>query len=776
MKRVRDSFGKIRRAAAMLLVAVVALATQTAWAQGTWDNVTLVAYPVEGGTLEFDQTTGNETHLYVRPNVGYYLKGVTLSTGGYGETLNPAAIPEDAEDQETYYVVSNLNVECTVTANFHQWTDDVRVTFNKNGHGTAPDYQSLHLGDKATRPPLDPTADGYTFCGWYKDKNGIEAYDFNTVLSKSDLKYSQYNDRYNLTLYALWANASCTVSFNANGGTGEAMVAETHAGNTTYTIPECTFSKTDYDFYGWAKTASGSAIYFPGDVITLFEDMTLYAVWKQISGTFGIHWAVSKSAGSHKYDVLTLSGSGAMTDKSYASQYPWYECRDLLTTIVIGDSVTSIGKNAFNDYEGITSLTIGSGVQTIGQKAFQGLTHITTDITLPASLTSIRMDAFKEIAKETEGGISITAAEGCGLTAIDGYAFNMANASIDLNNCNSLTALSKGLIFRRVTKDVTLPSSVTSISNMAFSRYTENPFLGDHAYIAVPAGKVLSVGNDKGAIADNGKADLIAYLYNNPAKRGQNNALTLAMSNLSDWQGQTRTVTMQRTFPAGKKQTVCLPFDPSVLLDHGTVWAFTGIENGKAVMTEQTGSLQANTPYIFEADNEVTSITFSDVEINIATDPQTEDATAGFTFHGTYAQKIWEADDAAVTGGTIYGFMMKENDGQAVGQFVKARKRTSLRPFSCWLEYNGDLTGTESSPAPQRAGNRAEAVSLPDVIEIVWMGGSEIPGTTGMMDTRTGEIYEDDAWYSIYGTKLDGRPAKTGLYINNGKKVYISVE
>jgi hypothetical protein len=62
------------------------------------------------------------------------------------------------------------------------------------------------------------------------------------------------------------------------------------------------------------------------------------------------------------------------------------------------------------------------------------------------------------------------------------------------------------------------------------------------------------------------------------------------------------------------------------------------------------------------------------------------------------------------------------------------------------------------------------------VIEIVWLGGSGIPGTTGMMDTRTGQIYEDDAWYSIYGTKLDGRPSKTGLYINNGKKVYITAE
>ena len=254
-------------------------------------------------------------------------------------------------------------------------------------------------------------------------------------------------------------------------------------------------------------------------------------------------------------------------------------------------------------------------------------------------------------------------------------------------------------------------------------------------------------------------------------------------TDLTNLNGKVADVTLTRTFPAGRKQTVCLPFDPTALLTHGKVWQFTGIseESGlkKAVMTEITSpaTLSANTPYIFEATSEVTSITFSDVAISIGADPKTVDDVEGFTFHGTYEQKVWEADDAAVTGGTIYGFMMKENDGQAVGQFVKARRRTVLRPFSCWLEYNGNLDDTNPASHVQlRAGTRATGDALPDVIEIVWLGGSGIPGTTGMMDTRTGQIYEDDAWYSIYGTKLDGRPSKTGLYINNGKKVYITAE
>jgi hypothetical protein len=237
------------------------------------------------------------------------------------------------------------------------------------------------------------------------------------------------------------------------------------------------------------------------------------------------------------------------------------------------------------------------------------------------------------------------------------------------------------------------------------------------------------------------------------------------------------TATLSRTFPAGKKQTVCLPFPPNALLNLGTVWEFTGIENGKAVMTQRTSKLQAHTPYIFEATNDVTNPTFSGVSVTNNTDPKTVDATAGFTFHGTYEQKIWEATSDEVTQGTIYGFMMQDNDGQEVGQFVKARRETVLRPFSCWLEYNGALDGTQNAAA--RSMTRGEGEMLPDVIDIVWLSaGSE---TTGISDAShlmdNGQWIMDNkagaGWYSLDGRRLSGKPTKKGIYIYNGRKVVI---
>ena len=67
------------------------------------------------------------------------------------------------------------------------------------------------------------------------------------------------------------------------------------------------------------------------------------------------------------------------------------------------------------------------------------------------------------------------------------------------------------------------------------------------------------------------------------------------------------------------------------------------------------------------------------------------------------------------------------------------------------------------------ARKRSAASSLPDVIDIVWLPAQG--GTTGISTVSTAS--ETDGWYSLDGRKLDGKPAKKGVYINNGKKVVI---
>ena len=46
--------------------------------------------------------------------------------------------------------------------------------------------------------------------------------------------------------------------------------------------------------------------------------------------------------------------------------------------------------------------------------------------------------------------------------------------------------------------------------------------------------------------------------------------------------------------------------------------------------------------------------------------------------------------------------------------------------------------------------------------------------TTGISSTTNYTNYtNDNAWYTLDGRKLDGKPTTKGLYINNGKKTVI---
>ena len=64
-----------------------------------------------------------------------------------------------------------------------------------------------------------------------------------------------------------------------------------------------------------------------------------------------------------------------------------------MKTIVIPDSVTSIGNLAFYGCSGLTSVTVGNSVTSIGDYAFYDCSALTS-ITLPDSVTSIGNSAI----------------------------------------------------------------------------------------------------------------------------------------------------------------------------------------------------------------------------------------------------------------------------------------------------------------------------------------------------------------------------------------------
>jgi hypothetical protein len=66
------------------------------------------------------------------------------------------------------------------------------------------------------------------------------------------------------------------------------------------------------------------------------------------------------------------------------------------------------------------------------------------------------------------------------------------------------------------------------------------------------------------------------------------------------------------------------------------------------------------------------------------------------------------------------------------------------------------------------------AEELPDVIDIVWMSADALaPGEATGIRTTSGPSLNGEEWYDLQGRKLQGKPTKKGMYINNGRKMII---
>ena len=88
------------------------------------------------------------------------------------------------------------------------------------------------------------------------------------------------------------------------------------------------------------------------------------------------------------------NGEGKIVfDKKVTSLYNSFRSCNTLKTIIIPNSVTSIGSYAFRDCSSLTSVTIPDSVTSIGDSAFRDCTSLTS-VTIGNGVTSIEDLAF----------------------------------------------------------------------------------------------------------------------------------------------------------------------------------------------------------------------------------------------------------------------------------------------------------------------------------------------------------------------------------------------
>lgn len=208
----------------------------------------------------------------------------------------------------------------------------------------------------------------------------------------------------------------------------------------------------------------------------LFAALLLLAlcIGASAAGTSGkcgpsAYWSFDSSTGT-----LTISGSGAMEDYEYGNEFPWMDYRNSIQTIVIGDQITQIGRNAF-PWTACSTIQFGKSVRSIGAEAFSGCRNLNGDLTLPDSVQIVGNDAFSECT-----GLTGTLTLGSSLQTIGAGAFYDCSFSGNLVIPDSVTSIGRYAFYSRpylhpeTQGTLTLGRNLRTIGESAFceSRYT----------------------------------------------------------------------------------------------------------------------------------------------------------------------------------------------------------------------------------------------------------------------------------------------------------------
>ncbi len=228
------------------------------------------------------------------------------------------------------------------------------------------------------------------------------------------------------------------------------------SGLTSVTIPNSVTSIADYAFRGCSGLTS---VTIPNSVTSIAD----YA-FAGCSGLTSVNIPNSvTSIGNYVF-----SDCGNLTNVTLDSNEIVSASRDYNSSLkkifgeqvsiyVLGNNVTEIGKYAFRDCSGLTSVTIPNSVTSIADYAFQNCSGLTS-VTIPNSVTSIADYAFQNCSGLTSVTVEIT--------DLAAWCTNPVTFSIP-SSCTLYLSLNGNVI-----QDLTIPNSVTSIGEYAFSGCT----------------------------------------------------------------------------------------------------------------------------------------------------------------------------------------------------------------------------------------------------------------------------------------------------------------
>ena len=318
---------------------------------------------------------------------------------------------------------------------------------------------------------------------------------FNGCSSLTGIRVDKNNPKYSNDSYGVLFNKDKTELVCAPGGyQGRYDVPETVTAVSSYAFSRCS-GINEISFPGNAPSIGSYAfenvtatVYYPAN-----DDSWVDVVKKKYGGK--ITWdAVGEQADDGTIDsgscgknvlwrlrndgLLTIYGTGNMADYDSweGKKAPWYGSRDLITSVVIEEGVTSIGDEAFYRCESLASITIPASVTSIGLSAFVSCYSL-ADVTIPDGVESIFEFAFARCNSLTEvtipasvSYISQQAFYGCedltGIYVDENNAFYSSDSHGVLFNKNKTALLQVPCGYQG---DYSIPGKVKSIGDFAFA-------------------------------------------------------------------------------------------------------------------------------------------------------------------------------------------------------------------------------------------------------------------------------------------------------------------
>lgn len=179
-----------------------------------------------------------------------------------------------------------------------------------------------------------------------------------------------------------------------------------------------------------------------------------------------------KYKGTLSFDTNITLESGTVGIAAYA----FYNLGGHFKQITIPNSIVNIGEKAFYESNGLTSIIIPDSVTNIGNDAFNGSTNL-LNITIGSGVISIGINVFLNCHK------------------VESVSIDNNNTAYDSrDNCNAIIETSTNTLLRGF-KTSTIPNTVTSIANYAFSRVATGDIVIPNSVTSIGYGSFVGSSN-----------------------------------------------------------------------------------------------------------------------------------------------------------------------------------------------------------------------------------------------------------------------------------------